>query len=119
MSAQKVLVPLQCEFFALEGLSHLLTSLQRVKRGFNPVLDLQGVVFTMYDRRSLLNQQVVQDAQKHLGNKVYRTLVPRNVRVSEAPSHGKPAIVYDLRCPGSQAYLQLAQEFIAREEIAL
>lgn len=119
VSAQKVLVPLQCEFFALEGLSHLLTSLQRVKRGFNPVLDLQGVVFTMYDRRSLLNQQVVQDAQKHLGNKVYRTLVPRNVRVSEAPSHGKPAIVYDLRCPGSQAYLQLAQEFIAREEIAL
>ena len=118
VSAQKVLVPLQCEFYALEGLSHLLSSVDRVKTGLNAALDLQGVVLTMYDRRSLLNQQVAQDAQKHLGPKVYRTLVPRNIRISEAPSFGKPAIVYDMRCPGSQAYLQLAQEFIAREEIA-
>jgi chromosome partitioning protein len=90
-----------------------------VKKSFNPHLDLQGVVLTMYDRRSLLNQQVAEDAQKHLGTKVYKTLVPRNIRLSEAPSYGKPAIVYDLRCSGSQAYLELAQEFIAREEILL
>jgi chromosome partitioning protein len=119
VSAQKVLIPLQCEFYALEGLSQLLSSIQRVKKSFNPHLDLQGVVLTMYDRRSLLNQQVAEDAQKHLGTKVYKTLVPRNIRLSEAPSYGKPAIVYDLRCSGSQAYLELAQEFIAREEILL
>lgn len=119
VGARRVLIPLQCEFYALEGLSQLLKNLQRVKKTFNPLLDVQGVVLTMYDRRSLLNQQVAEDAQKHLGAKVYKTLVPRNVRISEAPSYGKPAIVYDLRCPGSQAYLQLAQEFIAREEIIL
>ncbi len=117
VSAQKVLIPLQCEFYALEGLSHLLSNVQRVRKALNPLLDLQGIVFTMYDGRSLLNQQVVADTQKHLGTKVYKTLVPRNIRVSEAPSYGKPAIVYDLRCSGSQAYLKLAQEFMAREGI--
>ena len=118
-SSGKVLIPLQCEFYALEGLSHLLKNLKRVKKSFNPSLDIQGVVLTMYDRRSLLNQQVAQDAQTHLGDKVYTTLIPRNIRISEAPSYGKPAIIYDLRCSGSRAYLDLAQEFIAREEIVL
>lgn len=114
-AAHSVLVPLQCEFFALEGLSQLLETVGQVRSTLNPDLDIQGIVMTMYDSRNNLAHQVVEDVRSHLGDKVYRTLIPRNVRVSEAPSHGKPAILYDLRCSGSQAYLRLASEVIQRE----
>jgi chromosome partitioning protein len=114
-AAQSVLVPLQCEFFALEGLSQLLETVEQVRGTVNPGLDIQGIVLTMFDSRNNLAQQVVSDVREHLGEKVYHTLIPRNVRVSEAPSYGKPAILYDLKCAGSQAYLQLASEVIQRE----
>lgn len=114
-AAHSVLVPLQCEFFALEGLSQLLETVGHVRSTLNPDLDIQGIVMTMYDSRNNLAHQVVEDVRSHLGDKVYRTLIPRNVRVSEAPSYGKPAILYDLRCSGSQAYLRLASEVIQRE----
>ncbi|KEQ03343.1 MULTISPECIES: ParA family protein [Pseudorhizobium] len=114
-AAQSVLVPLQCEFFALEGLSQLLETVNQVKQTVNPGLDIQGIVLTMFDARNNLAQQVVNDVRTYLGDKVYHTLIPRNVRVSEAPSYGKPAILYDLKCAGSQAYLQLASEVIQRE----
>ncbi len=114
-AAHSVLVPLQCEFFALEGLSQLLETVNQVRRTVNPQLDIQGIVLTMFDARNNLAQQVVNDVRTHLGDKVYHTLIPRNVRVSEAPSYGKPAILYDLKCAGSQAYLQLASEVIQRE----
>ncbi|WP_075291877.1 ParA family protein [Pararhizobium arenae] len=114
-AAHSVLVPLQCEFFALEGLSQLLETVDQVRRSVNPTLDIQGIVLTMFDSRNNLAQQVVSDVRTHLGDKVYHTLIPRNVRVSEAPSYGKPAILYDLKCAGSQAYLQLASEVIQRE----
>ena len=113
--ADSVLVPLQCEFFALEGLSQLLETVDQVRRTVNPSLDIQGIVLTMFDARNNLAQQVVSDVRTYLGEKVYHTLIPRNVRVSEAPSYGKPAILYDLKCAGSQAYLQLASEVIQRE----
>ena len=115
VAAHSILVPLQCEFFALEGLSQLLETVGQVRQTLNPNLDIQGIVLTMYDARNNLAQQVVADVREHLGDKVYSTLIPRNVRVSEAPSHGKPAIIYDLKCAGSQAYLQLASEVIQRE----
>jgi chromosome partitioning protein len=114
-AAHSVLVPLQCEFFALEGLSQLLETVDQIRRTVNPSLDIQGIVLTMFDARNNLAQQVVNDVRTHLGEKVYHTLIPRNVRVSEAPSYGKPAILYDLKCAGSQAYLQLASEVIQRE----
>ncbi|MCO6180652.1 ParA family protein [Ciceribacter sp. RN22] len=114
-AAHSVLVPLQCEFFALEGLSQLLETINQVRHSVNPTLDIQGIVLTMFDSRNNLAQQVVSDVRTHLGEKVYSTLIPRNVRVSEAPSYGKPAILYDLKCAGSQAYLQLASEVIQRE----
>lgn len=114
-AAHSVLVPLQCEFFALEGLSQLLETVEQVRQTVNPKLDIQGIVLTMFDARNNLAQQVVNDVRTHLGEKVYHTLIPRNVRVSEAPSYGKPAILYDLKCAGSQAYLQLASEVIQRE----
>jgi len=114
-AAHSVLVPLQCEFFALEGLSQLLETVNHVRLTVNPQLDIQGIVLTMFDARNNLAQQVVNDVRTHLGEKVYHTLIPRNVRVSEAPSYGKPAILYDLKCAGSQAYLQLASEVIQRE----
>lgn len=114
-AAHSVLVPLQCEFFALEGLSQLLETVDQVRRSVNPHLDIQGIVLTMFDARNNLAQQVVNDVRTYLGDKVYHTLIPRNVRVSEAPSYGKPAILYDLKCAGSQAYLQLASEVIQRE----
>ncbi|MCY0149050.1 ParA family protein [Hoeflea sp. G2-23] len=114
-AAHSILVPLQCEFFALEGLSQLLETVGQVRTSLNPTLDIQGIVMTMYDSRNNLALQVVDDVRAHLGDKVYRTLIPRNVRVSEAPSYGKPAILYDLKCAGSQAYLQLASEVIQRE----
>jgi len=114
-AADSILVPLQTEFFALEGLSQLLKTVDQVKRSINPTLQIQGIVLTMFDKRNNLALQVVEDVRAHLGDKVYETVIPRNVRVSEAPSHGKPAILYDLTCAGSQAYLQLASEVIRRE----
>jgi len=114
-AADSVLVPLQCEFFALEGLSQLLRTVEMVRQTINPKLVIQGIVLTMYDGRNNLANQVVDDVRAHMGDKVYDTVIPRNVRISEAPSHGKPAILYDLKCSGSQAYLQLATEVIRRE----
>lgn len=114
-AADSVLVPLQCEFFALEGLSQLLRTVDMVRQTINPNLIIQGIVLTMYDGRNNLANQVVDDVRAHMGDKVYETVIPRNVRISEAPSHGKPAILYDLKCSGSQAYLQLATEVIRRE----
>ena len=115
-AADAVLVPLQCEFFALEGLSQLLRTIELVKSSLNPALEIQGVVLTMFDKRNNLSDQVADDVRRHLGDKVYRTVIPRNVRISEAPSHGLPAIVYDHRCAGSQAYITLAREMIQREQ---
>jgi chromosome partitioning protein len=114
-AADAILVPLQCEFFALEGLSQLMRTVELVRTSLNRKLEIQGVVLTMFDRRNNLSDQVAQDVRAHLGDKVYRTVIPRNVRVSEAPSHGKPALVYDHRCAGSQAYIRLASEIIQRE----
>jgi len=114
-AADSVLVPLQCEFFALEGLSQLLQTVEQVRNSINPDLTIQGIVLTMFDGRNNLANQVVEDVRAHMGDAVYETVIPRNVRVSEAPSYGKPAILYDLKCTGSQAYLQLASEVIRRE----
>ena len=114
-AADAVLVPLQCEFFALEGLTQLMRTVELVRGSLNPSLAIQGVVLTMYDRRNSLSAQVEQDVRSHLGDKVYKTVIPRNVRVSEAPSYGKPVLVYDLACAGSQAYMRLASELIGRE----
>jgi chromosome partitioning protein len=114
-AADAVVVPLQCEFFALEGLSQLLKTIERVRGNLNPALEIQGIILTMFDKRNNLSDQVAADVREHLGDKVYRTVIPRNVRISEAPSHGLPALVYDLRCPGSQAYIKLAGELIQRE----
>ncbi len=114
-AADAVLVPLQCEFFALEGISQLLHTIDLVKRGLNPALRLQGIVLTMYDRRNNLSDQVAADARGFFGDRVYDTMIPRNVRVSEAPSHGKPVLLYDFRSPGAQAYVQLASELLRRD----
>ncbi len=114
-ASDSVVVPLQCEFFALEGLSQLLSTVEQVKRSLNPRLTIHGIVLTMFDPRNKLATQVVADVRDHMGEKVYDTVIPRNVRVSEAPSYGKPALLYDLRCAGSQAYLKLASEIIQRE----
>lgn len=115
VAADAVLVPLQCEFYALEGLSQLMRTVERVQRHLNPALAIQGVVLTMYDKRNNLCDQVAADVRDHFGDKVYNTVIPRNVRVSEAPSHGKPVIVYDMRCTGAQAYIHLAGEVLRRE----
>jgi chromosome partitioning protein len=114
VSADGVVVPMQAEYFALEGLSALLTTIERVKASYNPGLELEGVLFCMYDPRTNLAGQVRGEVENHLPEKVYRTNIPRNVRLSEAPSHGKPVVLYDLRCAGSQSYLELAREFVAR-----
>jgi chromosome partitioning protein len=114
-AADAVLVPLQCEFFALEGLSQLLKTVEEVRRSLNPRLTIHGVVLTMYDRRNNLANQVVEDVRAYMGTTVYETVIPRNVRVSEAPSHGKPVLLYDVNCAGSQAYVRLATEIIRRE----
>lgn len=116
-AADAVLVPLQCEFFALEGLSQLMKTIDLVKDKLNPTLEMQGIVLTMFDKRNKLSDQVADDVRATLGEKVYSTVIPRNVRISEAPSHGVPALVYDLRCPGSQAYIKLAGELIQRERL--
>ncbi len=115
VAAQAILVPLQCEFFALEGVSHLIRTVERVRKAFNPGLELQGIVLTMFDRRNNLSDAVANDVREYFGDKVYETIIPRNVRVSEAPSHGRPVIVYDMRCAGAQAYLNLAGEVLRRE----
>jgi len=115
VAAQAVLVPLQCEFFALEGLSHLLKTVERVKNALNPELEIQGIVLTMFDKRNKLSDQVAADVREYFGDKVYKTVIPRNVRVSEAPSHGRPVLMYDMKCAGSQAYLHLAGEVLRRE----
>lgn len=112
VAAESVLVPLQAEFYALEGLSHLMRTIERVRQGLNTALQLQGIVLTMYDSRNNLCRLVAEDVRRHFGEKVYRTMIPRNVRVSEAPSHGLPVLLYDLRCAGSQAYLALAREVL-------
>ncbi len=114
-AADAVLVPLQCEFFALEGLTQLMKTVDMVRQSLNPALEIQGLVLTMYDRRSALSGQVANDVRAHFGDKVYDSVIPRNVRVAEAPSFGKPALIYDLKCAGSQAYLRLAREVVARE----
>jgi chromosome partitioning protein len=113
-AAQSILVPLQAEFFALEGLSQLLQTVERVRARFNPQLSILGVALTMYDRRNNLSAQVAEDVRACLGETVFDTVIPRNVRLSEAPSHGIPALIYDLRCSGSEAYMALARELIAR-----
>jgi chromosome partitioning protein len=115
-AAHAVLVPLQCEFFALEGLSQLLKTVEQVKQALNPSLEIHGIVLTMFDARNNLSNQVVADVRQHMGSKVYDTVIPRNVRISEAPSYGKPVLVYDLKCVGSEAYLKLATEIIQREK---
>jgi chromosome partitioning protein len=114
-AADAVFVPLQCEFFALEGLTQLMRTIDLVRGSLNPHLEIQGVVLTMYDRRNRLSDQVAADVRSHFGPLVYETVIPRNVRVSEAPSFGKPVLVYDLKCAGSQAYLKLAREVVRRE----
>jgi chromosome partitioning protein len=114
-AADGVLVPLQCEFFALEGLTQLMKTVEMVRQSLNPSLEIQGLVLTMYDRRNALSGQVAADVRSHFGDKVYEAVIPRNVRVSEAPSFGKPVLIYDLKCTGSQAYLRLAREVVGRE----
>ncbi len=114
-AADALLVPLQCEFFALEGLSQLLRTVDLVRSNLNPALEIQGLVLTMYDPRNNLSKQVSDDVRAHFGDKVYETVIPRNVRVSEAPSYGKPALIYDHMCAGSKAYMRLASEVIKRE----
>jgi len=114
-AAAAVIIPLQCEFFALEGLSQIIRTLDTVRERINPSIELQGVVLTMYDARNNLSRQVEDDVRAHMKDKVYKAVIPRNVRISEAPSHGKPALLYDLKCAGSQAYIRLASEVIQRE----
>ena len=114
-AVDKVLVPLQCEFYALEGLSQLMKTIKIVQSRINPDLTLEGIVLTMYDTRSNLSSQVANDVRNYLGHKVYKTFIPRNIQMAEAPSYGKPAILYDLKCRGSQAYLELAKELLKRE----
>src|ERR1700716_1105914 len=114
-AADAILVPLQCEFFALEGLSQLLQTVEQVRSTLKPMPSIHGIVLTMFDSRNNLSNQVVADVRQFMGSKVYNTMIPRNVRISEAPSYGKPVLVYDLKCVGSEAYLKLATEVIQRE----
>ena len=119
VAVDSVIVPMQCEFYALEGLSHLVKTIDRVRKNFNKCLNIQGVVLTMYDKRNNLSGMVEDDVRTHFGDKVYKTVIPRNVRLSEAPSYGLPAIVYDMKCSGAKAYISLAKEVLQRErEIA-
>jgi len=115
VAAHAILVPLQVEFYALEGMTSLLQTIEAIKVRFNPTLEVQGVVLTMYDKRNSLSEAVAHDVRSYFGDGVYATEIPRNVRVSEAPSHGKPVLLYDLKCPGSRAYMHLASEFLKRE----
>ena len=115
VAADAVLVPLQCEFYALEGISGLVRTIEMVRRALNPRLELQGIVLTMFDRRNNLSELVAADTRAYFGSKVYDTMIPRNIRISEAPSHGKPVLLYDFRSPGAQAYIRLAGEVLRRE----
>ena len=115
-AADSVLVPMQCEYFALEGISQLLSTVERVRDAVNPSLEIEGIALTMYDERMNLSRQVAEEVRTHFGEKVYRTVIPRNVRLGEAPSFGKPIILYDIRSRGSEAYVSLAKEFIQRAE---
>ncbi len=115
VAAHAVMVPLQCEFFALEGISHLVKTIERVRQSLNPNLELQGIVLTMFDKRNNLSEMVAADVREFFGDKVYKTVIPRNVRISEAPSHGKPVLIYDVKCTGSEAYIHLASEVLKRE----
>ena len=117
VASKLLLVPLQCEFYALEGLAQLLKTVEAVKSNLNPNLELEGIILTMYDSRNRLAEDVISDARKHMGNKVFNTIIPRNVRLSEAPSHGLPAILYDRKCMGFESYIELAKEFINRVEV--
>ena len=116
VAAHAVLVPVQCEFFALEGISQLKETIDQIKATLNPALEIQGVVLTMHDARTQLSKEVATEVRAFFGPKVYETMIPRNVRVAEAPSHGKPILLYDYECPGSQAYIRLATEIIEREQ---
>ncbi len=116
VASDAIVVPLQCEFYALEGLSHLVKTIERVQKTFNPDLEIHGVVLTMFDKRNNLSEMVAQDVRKYFDDKVYKTVIPRNVRLSEAPSYGLPAIIYDMRCPGAKAYISLAKEVLKREK---
>tara|TARA_B100001167_G_C16772071_1_gene307954 strand:- start:334 stop:1131 length:798 start_codon:yes stop_codon:yes gene_type:complete len=115
-ASDEVLVPLQCEFYALEGLSHLIRIIERVKKDFNPALEMRGIILTMYDQRNNICSEVAEDVRQHLGDMVYKTVIPRNVRISEAPSHGKPVLLYDHKCVGSSSYINLATEILDREQ---
>ncbi len=115
VASQAILIPLQPEFYALEGVSSLLQTIEAIRSRFNPALEIQGVILTMYDKRNSLSDAVASDVRSFFGDKVYETVIPRNVRVSEAPSHGKPVLLYDLKCSGSRAYMQLASELLKRE----
>jgi chromosome partitioning protein len=117
VAANSVLIPLQCEFYALEGLSHLLKTIDKVKKHLNRELKIHGILLTMQDKRNNLSQQVESDVRSYLGESVFETVIPRNIKVSEAPSHGKPAILYDYKCSGSMAYIHLAKEMLHREKI--
>jgi len=115
--SDSVLIPLQCEFYALEGLSHLLKTIERVKKNINPSISIRGIVLTMHDKRNNLTEQVEMDVRGYLGDSVFKTVIPRNIRISEAPSHGKPVILYDHKCLGSMAYLHLAREMLQRDSV--
>ena len=110
------MVPLQCEFLALEGLADLMKNINAIKRNFNPALTLQGIILTMYSRQNNLSQMIEADVRKYFGDKVYKTVIPRSVRIAEAPSHGKPILIYDFKSAGAQAYIQLAKEVLKREK---
>lgn len=117
VASHSVIVPLQCEFYALEGLSQLISTIDRVKTNLNPFLEILGIAFTMYDARNKLSDSVVKDVTEHFGSKVFKTLIPRNVKVSEAPSHGKPVMIYDVNSPGSLAYMNLASEILTKQGV--
>jgi chromosome partitioning protein len=113
VASNAVIIPLQCEYYALEGLSQLLQTIRTVRRGFNPRLKVEGIALTMFDTRNNLSHQVAEDVRRHFKDKVFQAVIPRNVRLSEAPSHGKPALLYDIRSAGAQSYLSMAQELLA------
>jgi len=115
VAAHSVLIPMQCEFFALEGLSALINTVEMIKSNLNPEINIEGVVLTMFDKRNSLSSLVEKDVREHFKERVYNTVIPRNVRVSEAPSHGKPVLIYDTGCVGSQAYINLAKEVILNQ----
>ena len=115
VAADSLLIPMQCEYYALEGISSLIKTLELVKGGYNPALDIEGILLTMFDGRNTLANQVAEELKKHFGDKVYKTMIPRNITLAEAPSHGKPVILYDIRSKGAQSYLALAQEVIGNE----